>query len=164
MRVLITYGWCRTAYVMAESLCRAGFTVSACGDSALSVARVSRHVTSFDTVPDPFGDPRSYTAAVGDVMRRRGASLVFPAHEDFVVLQQFRDLLPADAIVAAPGYAAVSRRWTSGRWLSGPGARMCLCPALTRRVLWMRPITSWRISSILPSSSPVVATAAKGYG
>src|SRR5436190_14073160 len=106
MRVLITYGWCRTAYVMAESLCRAGFTVSACGDSALSMARVSRHVTSFDTVPDPFGDPRSYTAAVGDVMRRRGASLVFPAHEDFVVLQQFRDLLPADAIVAAPGYAA----------------------------------------------------------
>jgi predicted ATP-grasp superfamily ATP-dependent carboligase len=108
MRILITYGWCRTAYVICESLARAGFTVSACGDSALSMTRASRYVDSFDPVPDPFGDPRCYAAAVGDVMRRRGVSLVLPAHEDFVALQQFQNLLPPEAIVAAPSYAAAS--------------------------------------------------------
>jgi biotin carboxylase len=114
MRILVTYGWCRTAYVVCESLCRAGFTVSACGNSALSMTRVSRYVDSFDSVPDPFGDPRAYAAAVGDVMRRRGAALVLPAHEDFVSLQQFPDLLPAGTIVAAPGYEAreILDKWT----------------------------------------------------
>src|ERR1051325_806905 len=99
MRILVTYGWCRTSYVICESLARAGFTVYACGDSALCMTRVSRYVRSFDRVPDPFGDPRSYAAAVGDVMRRRAVSVVIPAHEDFVALQQFQSLLPAGAIV-----------------------------------------------------------------
>jgi glutathione synthase/RimK-type ligase-like ATP-grasp enzyme len=105
MRILVTYGWCRTSYVICESLARAGFTVHTCGDSALCMTRVSRYVHSFDRVPDPFGDPRCYAAAVGDVMRRRAASVVIPAHEDFVALQQFQSLLPAGAIVAAPDAA-----------------------------------------------------------
>jgi biotin carboxylase len=102
MRALITYGWCRTAYVICESLAKAGFNVSACGDSVLSMTRASRYVDTFDLVPDPFGDPLAYAAAVGDIMRRRGANLVVPAHEDFTALQRFRHVLPSEAIVAAP--------------------------------------------------------------
>src|SRR5436305_12122810 len=104
MRVLVTYGWCRTAYVICESLARAGFTVCACGDSALSMTRASRYVNSFDLVPDPFGDSQAYAAAVGEIMQRRRVCFVVPAHEDFVALQQFRSLLPSKAIIAAPSY------------------------------------------------------------
>ena len=109
MKILVSYGWCRTAYVICESLARAGFTVSACGNSVLSMTRVSRYVSTFDSVPDPFEDPGAYAAAVGEVMRRRGLRLVIPAHEDSVSLRQFQHLLPANAIVAAPDCAAASQ-------------------------------------------------------
>jgi predicted ATP-grasp superfamily ATP-dependent carboligase len=102
MRALVTYGWCRTAYVICESLSRAGFRVSACGDSALSMTRVSRYVDTFDRVPDCFGCPRLYATAVAEVVRKRGVGFVVPAHEDFVPLQEFRHLLPPEVIIAGP--------------------------------------------------------------
>ena len=102
MRVLVTYGWCRTAYVICESLARAGFEVSACGPSALSMTRVSRHVKSFDRVPDPFASPRLYALAIGEICRRRRVRVVVPAHEDFVFLQEHRGLIPPETILAAP--------------------------------------------------------------
>ena len=101
-RVLVTYGWCRTAYVICERLARRGYRVSACGESALSMTRVSRYVDTFDRVPDPFGNPRLYAAAIGEVARNRRAALVMPAHEDFLALAEFRELLPPGVIIAAP--------------------------------------------------------------
>src|SRR5262245_29068911 len=86
MRVLVTYGWCRTAYAICASLARAGFRVSACGDSALCMTRISRYVDTFDRVPNPFESPREYAAAVGRIVRKRAVDLVVPAHEDFVAL------------------------------------------------------------------------------
>jgi biotin carboxylase len=102
VRVLVTYGWCRTAYAVCERLARSGFRVSACGDSALSMTRVSRYVETFDRVPDPFGSPGLYAHAIAEVIRRRNISLVIPAHEDFVPLQEFRHVLPPGVIVAGP--------------------------------------------------------------
>ena len=32
-RILVTYGWCRTAYAVAESLAKAGYAVYGCDDS-----------------------------------------------------------------------------------------------------------------------------------
>jgi len=102
VRVLVTYGWCRTAYAICERLARSGLRVSACGDSALSMTRASRYVETFDLVPDPFGSPRLYAGSIAEVIRRRKIKLVIPAHEDFVPLQDFRDLLPPDVIVTGP--------------------------------------------------------------
>jgi lipopolysaccharide/colanic/teichoic acid biosynthesis glycosyltransferase len=101
-RVLVTYGWCRTAYVVCERLALAGFKVSACGDSVLCMTRASRYVDTFDRIPDPFANPRLYAVAVGETARRRGAGLIVPVHEDFVPLQEFRDALPPGVIVAGP--------------------------------------------------------------
>src|SRR5438445_5418552 len=99
MRVLVTYGWCRTAYVICESLARAGFTVCACGDSALSMTRASRYVNSFDLVPDPFGDSQAYAAADGEIMQRRRVCFVVPVNEGYEVIQQFRSILPSKVII-----------------------------------------------------------------
>jgi predicted ATP-grasp superfamily ATP-dependent carboligase len=68
------------------------------------MTRVSRYVDSFDRVPNSFTEPRLYASAVGEVIRKRGVSLVLPVHEDFVPLQQFRDYLPPDVTIAAPSH------------------------------------------------------------
>lgn len=101
MRALVTYGWCRTAYVICESLARAGFRVSACGDSRLSMTRVSRYVDTFDRTPNPFENPRNYAQAVAEIARKRSANFIMPAHEDFAVLDNFREVLPRAVAIAA---------------------------------------------------------------
>ena len=129
MRVLVTYGWCRTAYVISESLARAGFEVSACGDSALSITRVSRYVDTFDRVPDPFANPRAYALAVERWSCRRGAGVVVPAHEDFVFLRRaWRGYSAGDN--SSPRQRATR---DCRRWISGAG---CSAPA---RPAWRRP-------------------------
>src|SRR5438477_12937637 len=100
MRILVTYAWCRTAYAVCESLAKAGFKISVCGDSMLSMTRVSRYADSFDRVPNSFTEPRLYARAIGEVIRKRGVSVVVPVHEDFIPLQQFREYLPPGITIA----------------------------------------------------------------
>jgi biotin carboxylase len=68
----------------------------------LSMTRVSRYVDTFDRTPSPFENPGHYAQAVGDIARKQGVKLIMPAHEDFAVLDQFRDALPRDVTIAAP--------------------------------------------------------------
>lgn len=127
MRVLVTYGWCRTAYVICESLARAGFRVSACGDSRLSMTRASRYVETFDRTPNPFEEPRRYAAEVGTIARRRGVSVIVPGHEDFMALQEFRGELPEAVLLAAPerGQAAgVLDKWELTKRAAAAGIRV----------------------------------------
>jgi len=94
MRILATYGWCRTAYIAAESLCRAGFEVYACGSTALSMVRVSRFVRGFDRVPDPFKEPEQYLTEISAIVKRRNIDVLLPVHEDALAIQTYRELLP----------------------------------------------------------------------
>ncbi|MEG4632702.1 hypothetical protein QUB56_24440 [Microcoleus sp. AR_TQ3_B6] len=84
MRILVTYGWCRTAYIAAESICRAGFEVYACGSTALSMVRVSRLVRGFDRVPDPFKEPEQLVELRASALETDSARLLtsgfFPAY------------------------------------------------------------------------------------
>jgi biotin carboxylase len=59
-------------------------------------------VDTFDRTPSPFEEPRHYAQAVADITRKRGANFIMPAHEDFAVLDEFRELLPRDVAIAAP--------------------------------------------------------------
>jgi predicted ATP-grasp superfamily ATP-dependent carboligase len=102
LRILVTYGWCRTAYDVARSLSAAGHDVYSCASSRLAMTRYSRSVKGFDLVPDPFADPRVYTDAVGSVASKRRVELIVPVHEDALVLQKHADRLPRSVTVAAP--------------------------------------------------------------
>ena len=87
MRILVTYGWCRTAYIAAESLRRAGFEVYACGSTALSMVRVSRFVRGFDRVPDPFKEPEQYVTEISALVKRRNIDVLLPVHEDAFLIE-----------------------------------------------------------------------------
>jgi biotin carboxylase len=101
-RILVTYAWCRTAYVVCEVLARAGFEVYCCGSSALSMSRASRHVRAFFRVPDPFTDPKGYMRALRGVLERTGIQIVLPVHEDALVIQKNRDMLTEEVVVICP--------------------------------------------------------------
>jgi predicted ATP-grasp superfamily ATP-dependent carboligase len=101
-RVLLTYGWCRTAYVAAESLAKVGFEVYACSESPWSMTRVSRFVRRFDQVPDPFREPESYVAALAALVQKYQIDLLLPVHEDCLAIQTYRHLLPKTLTIASP--------------------------------------------------------------
>ena len=102
-RVLVTYGWCRTAYVVAESLARAGYAVYGCDDSRWNMLSCSRHVRGSDVVSDPFRDPEQYVKDIAAVVRKRGIDILLPVHEDALAIRRFEALLPEDLTVISAG-------------------------------------------------------------
>lgn len=102
MRVLVTYGWCRTAYVVAESLARAGYAVYGCDDSRWNMLSCSRHVRGSDVVSNPFREPERYVKDIAAIVRKRGIDILLPVHEDALAIRRFRGLLPDDLTVISP--------------------------------------------------------------
>lgn len=107
--VLVTYGWCRTAYVAAESLARARFRVYACDASLVSMTRVSRFVCGYDRTPNPFQEPQAYVESLARIVSRRGIDVLLPAHEDALAIQLYRQLLPERLVVACPSLEDLTR-------------------------------------------------------
>lgn len=122
MNVLITYGWCRTAYSVAMSLARAGHTVSACSSARLAMTRFSRFASSFDLVPDFFVDEKGYVAALAEIARRRSIDVIMPVHEDALAIQAHRELLPADVRLACPEADQLALALDKGRLLTAAHA------------------------------------------
>jgi len=118
MNVLITYGWCRTAYSVAMSLARAGHTVSVCSSSSMSMTRFSRFTCSFDHAPDPFEDERGYVLKLAEIARRRDIDMIMPVHEDALAIQRHRALLPQDVKIACPPLDQLALALDKGRLLS----------------------------------------------
>ncbi|MBC7294603.1 MAG: hypothetical protein H5T84_11010, partial [Thermoleophilia bacterium] len=114
MNVLVTYGWCRTAYAVARSLSAAGHNVFVCGSSRLAMTRASRYVEGSDLVPDPFSHPAEFAQAVSQVVRQRRIDVVVPVHEDALPIQTHRSLLPPTTIVAAPSEQVLRRALDKG--------------------------------------------------
>jgi glutathione synthase/RimK-type ligase-like ATP-grasp enzyme len=102
LRILVTYGWCRTAYVVAESLARAGYAVYGCDDSRWNMLRCSRHVRGTDVVSDPFRQPERFVTDIAAVVRKRGIDILLPVHEDALAIRRFGHLLPRGLMVIAP--------------------------------------------------------------
>jgi len=117
MNVLITYGWCRTAYSVAMSLAKAGHRVSVCSSSPVSMTRFSRFAHSFDRTPDPFGDETAYVSRLAEIVERRQIGLIMPVHEDALAIQRHRGLIPAGVKIAAPCREALELALDKGRLL-----------------------------------------------
>jgi predicted ATP-grasp superfamily ATP-dependent carboligase len=103
-KVLVTYGWCRTAYVVAESLAKSGYAVYGCDDSRWNMLSCSRHVRGFDVVSNPFRNPRQFVSDLASVIRKREIDILLPVHEDVLAVAQFRHLLPKETVVISPPF------------------------------------------------------------
>lgn len=102
-RVLVTYAWCRTAYVAVRSLARAGYEVFVCDESRRPMCKYSRFVSGFFQTPSLSlgGD---YVSAVGGWCTDKGIDIIFPCHEDSIIFQKFKSLLPEGIHLACPKY------------------------------------------------------------
>jgi glutathione synthase/RimK-type ligase-like ATP-grasp enzyme len=101
-RVLVTYGWCRTSYVVARSLVAHGHEVYACSSLRPIMTAWSRLTRAGAVVRDPFSQPEAFSRDVADLVRRWRIDAVFPGHEDALALRRYEALLPAGVVLACP--------------------------------------------------------------
>lgn len=98
----VTYGWCRTAYTMVRSLGRRGIDVHVGDPSPLAMSRYSRYAKTFTRLPDFFDQPDAYLDALHEALKRTGAKVLFPCHEDVELVIRGRESLPKEVKVALP--------------------------------------------------------------
>ena len=101
-RILITYGWCRTAYVALRSLARQGHAVYVCSNHAPMMGGWSRFCSGSAPVAEPFTQPEGFTADVARLVRQWEIDVVLPGHEDGLVLRRHEHLLPPGTRLACP--------------------------------------------------------------
>jgi len=101
-RVLVTYGWCRTAYLAVRSLSRGGYRVYTCSGHAPSMSGWSRFSRGSAAVADPFAAPEEFSKDVGRLVQRWSIDVVLPGHEDALALRQFEHHLPEGVQIACP--------------------------------------------------------------
>jgi predicted ATP-grasp superfamily ATP-dependent carboligase len=102
--VFVTYGWCRTAYAVVRSLGQKGIEVHVGDASPLAMSRFSRYCKSFTKLPDFFAEPDAYFEQVCMALKKTGAKVLLPSHEDVELIIKSRDKLPSDIMVAVPDY------------------------------------------------------------
>ncbi len=120
--VFVTYGWCRTAYAVVLSLGRRGIDVHVSDASSSAMSRSSRYCRSYVKVPDFFVEPERYFDAICEALKKTGAGVLLPAHEDVGIFCQRRNELPPGVRVALPelGNLQDGRRQIGGSRCSPP--------------------------------------------
>jgi len=108
-KVLVTYSWCRTSYIVLESLAKAGYQVYACDASPWTMGRFSRHTSGYDRVSHPFRNPEQFIADIEAVIKKRKIDILLPIHEDSLIIAQYRRRLPQDLLVICPPYENLAR-------------------------------------------------------
>ncbi len=101
-RVLVTYGWCRTSYVVARSLVAHGHEVYSCSSLRPAMTAWSRLTRAGANVRNPFSQPEDFSRDVAELVRRWRIDVVFPGHEDALALRQYEGLLPKGVVLACP--------------------------------------------------------------
>jgi predicted ATP-grasp superfamily ATP-dependent carboligase len=100
----VTYGWCRTAWTTVRSLGEKGIKVHVGDTSPLAMSRFSRHCASFTRLPDFFDNPNEYLESICEALRKTGATVLMPCHEDVEIVSKNLDKLPPGVSVAVPDF------------------------------------------------------------
>ena len=102
----VTYGWCRSAYAVVWSLGQRGIDVHVGDASQLAMSRFSRYCKSFTKLPEFFIEPEKYFDEVCKALKKTGAKVLFPAHEDIGIFSKYHKSLPPDVLVVIPDFAS----------------------------------------------------------
>lgn len=98
----VTYGWCRSAYAVIWSLGQRGIDVHIGDTSPLAMSRFSRYCKSFTKLPIFFAEPEKYFEEVCKALKKTGAEVLLPCHEDVRIFNKWQDALPQNVHIAAP--------------------------------------------------------------
>lgn len=98
----VTFGWCRSAYAVVWSLGQQGINLHVGDASPLAMSRFSRYCKSFTKLPDFFIQPERYFQQICKALKKTGAKVLLPCHEDVGLFSRRRDELPSDVLMALP--------------------------------------------------------------
>jgi len=98
----ITYGWCRSSYAVACSLGRRGIDVHVGDTSPFAMTRFSKHCKTFTRLPNFFIEPEKYFESVCKALKKTGAKVLLPGHEDVGIFCKHKDRLPEGVCLAIP--------------------------------------------------------------
>lgn len=114
-RVLVTYGWCRTAYAAVKSLARRGYRVFSCSGHAPAMCAWSRFSAGSARVADPFSCPEDFVGDVARLAEQWRIDVVLPGHEDALPLRRQQHRLPPSLVLACPELDALELGVDKGR-------------------------------------------------
>ena len=100
--VFVTYGWCRSSYAVVQSLGKRGIDVHVGDTSPFAMSRSSRYCKSFTKLPDFFLEPEEYLDKVCQTLKKTGAKVLLPGHEDLGIFTRFKERLPEGICLAIP--------------------------------------------------------------
>ena len=92
LSAFVTYGWCRSSYAVVWSLGRRGIDVHVGDASPLAMSRVSRYCKSFTRLPDFFVEPKRYFELTCEALKKTGAKVLLPGHEDVGIFCRYREI------------------------------------------------------------------------
>lgn len=101
-RILVTYGWCRTAYVAVKALASDGHEVYTCSHLTPSMSGISRFTKGSAKTPDHTRSAEEFTKAVGALAEKWRIDLILPGHEDALILRKHSEFLPKSVCLACP--------------------------------------------------------------
>jgi len=102
--VFVTYGWCRTTYAVVLSLGRRGIDVHVGDASSVAMSRYSRYCKSYTRVPDFFIEPDRYFEATCQALKKTGARVLLPCHEDVGIFCRRKNELPQGVLTSLPDW------------------------------------------------------------
>jgi predicted ATP-grasp superfamily ATP-dependent carboligase len=139
----VTYGWCRTSYGVVHSLGRRGIVVHVGDASPRAMSRFSKYARSFQRLPDFFVEPDRYFESVCRAVRRTGAKVLLPGHEDAGIFSRYRDALPAGVRTPLPPFDLYER--IEDKWGCIELARQYGCPApATKKISSLAELEGYR--------------------
>ncbi len=95
----LTYAWCRSAYIAARSLARAGLRVNVADVSATGMAQWSRYGHFAGCYAPPLTQPEQFMEDILRLLDQTGAGFLLPGHDETEILARRRDSLPAHVIL-----------------------------------------------------------------
>jgi len=124
----VTYGWCRTAYSVVRSLGQKGIEVHVGDASPLAMSRFSKYCKSFTVLPNLFIDPEEYFDQLCLALKRTGAKVLLPCHEDVEQITKWQKKLPSDVRVAVPTHDIWSKAEDKFNYIEGIAKSGCPVP------------------------------------
>ena len=98
----VTYGWCRSAYAVVQSLGQKAIDVHVGDNSPLAMSRGSRYRKSFTCLPLFFNNPHEYFERTLQAVRKTGSKVLLPCHEDIEIFLKRRSEIQSDVYLPAP--------------------------------------------------------------
>lgn len=110
-KVIITHGWCRTAYAVLRCLKQYGVEVFVGGPEGAMMAGSSRFAAGVFHYPSPYSNPEGFVGSVVKAVRQVGAKVYIPVHEEILAVGRFRDRFPEDLKIPITTYNNLLRAY-----------------------------------------------------